>query len=242
MKKRVRTFIKSLLRRTGFDLVRFVPDVEHPFPVLPYLVKEAVESGEPFFFIQVGASDGVLDDPLRPLVLQYALPGLLIEPLPDVYARLVRSYAGQSQLRFENVAVATRPGAFTIYRVREDAPLSPYVQLLASHRRSHLTKEGVAPQYIEAVEVPGMTLPQLLARHTIRHVSLLVVDTEGYDYDIVSSALSSGILPRIINYEHCHLAPRARVDAKRLLQAHGYRFIEVGKDTLAMRMEGEANT
>jgi FkbM family methyltransferase len=232
---RVGAFVRSLLRRTGFDIVRFVPDVQHPFAVLPYLVKEAVEAGEPFFFVQVGASDGLLDDPLRPLITQYALPGLLIEPLPDVYTRLVRRYEGHSQLRFENVAVSTRPGPFTIYRVREDAPLSPYMQLLASHRRSHLIKEGVADRYIEAVEVPAVTLGQLLARHGIREVSLLVVDTEGHDYDIVKSALSSGVLPRIVNYEHCHLPPRVRVDAKRLLQTHGYRFIEVGKDTLAVR-------
>lgn len=234
---RVRTLLRSLLRRTGFDLVRFVPDVQHPFAVLPYLVKAAVESGEPFFFVQVGASDGAMDDPLRPLILQYALPGLLIEPLPDMYAKLVRSYGGQSQLRFENVAVAARSGTFTIYRVREDAPLSPYLQLLASHRRSHLVKEGIEERYIQELDVPAVPLDQLLARHGIRSVTLLVVDTEGYDYEIVRSALVSGLLPRIVHYEHCHLVPRVRVEAKRLLYAHGYRFIEVGKDTIAVRGE-----
>ncbi|MDR7420274.1 MAG: hypothetical protein QN178_15335, partial [Armatimonadota bacterium] len=156
--QRIRTLVRSLLRRTGFDIVRFVPDVQHPFAVLPYLVKEAVESGEPFFFVQVGASDGILDDPLRVLVLRYALPGLLIEPLPDIYSRLVRSYQGQPQLRFENVAVSTRPGSLTLYRVRADAPVSPYLQLLASHRRSHLVEEGVEDRYIEALDVPAVTL------------------------------------------------------------------------------------
>jgi FkbM family methyltransferase len=235
--KRMRTFLRSLPRWSGFDIVRHVPDVQHPFAVLPYLVKEAVESGEPFFFVQVGASDGLLDDPLRPLILRYALPGLLIEPLPDVYDRLVRNYAGQTQLRFENVAVAAQPGSFTIYRVRGDAPLSPYVQLLASHQRSHLLKEGIEDRYIEALDVPAMTLDQVLARHGIRRVTLLVVDAEGYDDEIVRSALTSGLRPRIIHYEHCHLVPRVRVEAKRLLQAHGYRFLEVGEDTLAVRSE-----
>ncbi|MDR7420273.1 MAG: FkbM family methyltransferase, partial [Armatimonadota bacterium] len=74
--------------------------------------------------------------------------------------------------------------------------------------------------------------------HGIVDVTLLVVDTEGYDYEIVRSALSAGVFPRIISYEHCHLTPRVRVEAKQLMQSRGYCFLEVGKDTIALRRGG----
>ena len=58
--------------------------------------------------MQIGANDGVLDDPLRELITTHHLRGLLIEPLPDLFATLAENYKGETQLSFEQVAIARR--------------------------------------------------------------------------------------------------------------------------------------
>lgn len=231
----LKTLVKSALQKFGVDVVRYVPEFERPFPVLPLLVREHLARHGRLQFVQVGANDGVLDDSLRALILEHRLPGLLIEPQPHVFEQLRRNYPDQPGLVFENVAVATEDGTRTIYCVAAGAPLPADLSRLASFDKSHLVKEGVPERYVEPRTVPAMRLSTLLAKHGIETVDLLCVDVEGYDYHIVRSALESGLFPALINYEHCHLPPRDRLSCKQLLDKHGYSFLEVGKDTLAVR-------
>lgn len=235
--------MKELIRRTlrarGFDIVRYMPEIGAPFDVLPIIVRDRLTRGGPFFFVQIGANDGMLDDPLRTLILDHKLTGLLVEPLPDMFELLQRNYAGSEGLIFENVAIASEAGLAPLYRVARDSgvPASSYWHGLASFSKRHLLKEGVPEASIERVDVRAVTLQSLLVKHRVQAVDLLQVDAEGYDYEVVRSAVEGGCLPRIINYEHCHLVPSVRAACWRLLDEHGYRFIEVGKDTLAMRPE-----
>jgi len=231
----IRTLVKSVLQKIGFDVVRYVSDFERPFPVLPLLLREYLAKHESFFFIQVGANDGILDDPLRELILEHRLPGLMIEPQPHVFEKLCCNYKDRPGLLFEKVAVSTEDGTLAIYCVSNGAPISSDHSGLVSFDKKHLLKEGVPAQYIEQCTVPAVRLSTLLSKHGIEKVDLLQVDVEGYDYQVVRSALESNILPTIINYEHCHLVPRVRLACKQLLDKHGYCFIEVGKDTLAVR-------
>ena len=226
-----------MLRRAGFDVVRFAPEINRPFPVLPLLIRERLASGESLFFVQVGANDGVLDDPLREVVKQNHLPGLLIEPLPDIFAKLKDSYGDQPQLRFENTAItANAEGTIPIYRVNGRAHDVPHHwHGIASLDTATLLAQGVPKKQIERTEVRTATLTSVLAKHAITKVDLLQVDTEGYDFEIVRAALNGGILPAIISYEHCWLVPSIRFRCKEMLDHYGYRFIEAGKDTIAVR-------
>ncbi|MEW5965703.1 MAG: FkbM family methyltransferase [Pseudomonadota bacterium] len=233
---RIRNRIKGWLHTVGFDVVRYVPECNRPFDVLSLVVREFMRKiDEPFFFVQVGANDGILDDPLRKLVLEHHLNGLLIEPLPDLFERLVENYAESRGLIFENVAIDTKPGTVPIHRVRKGPSTPKHWDGIASLDKRHLIKEGVNELNIETVEVKAVTMQSLLSKHNIKKIDLLQVDTEGYDYAIVKSVIEAGFRPGIINYEHCHLVPKIRLASKRLLEANDYRFIEVGKDSLAVR-------
>ena len=214
----IRSLIKSAFQKLGYDLVKSVPDIYRPFDVLPLLIKEHVASNPDFFFVQVGANDGEMGDPLRQSVLTYHLSGLLIEPLPDVFTKLRENYRPEPQLRFENVAIATENGRMPMYRVKVGAPFPAWYQGMASFRRENLARQGIGDSYIEELWVEAVTLRSLFDRHGIDRVNLLQVDTEGYDCQIVMSALESDILPDIINYEHCHAPRTLRVECKRILQ------------------------
>lgn len=233
----VRSLVRRTVNRLGYDIVRYAETCEHPLNVLALAVRDQLARDPSFFFVQVGANDGVRSDPLRPLVLQHGLPGLLIEPLPDEFARLRHNYADQPQLRFENCAIAETDGTRDLFRMRRDAPVPDWAHGLASFHADHLTSIVSMKQYVERVPVPTKTLATVFAEHDVPAVSLLQVDVEGYDYAVVRLAFQAGCFPCIVHYEHCNLTPGDKVECQRLLKRHNYRFSEVGRDTLAIRQD-----
>lgn len=233
----LKTLLKACFQRIGFDIVRYVPELNRPFPILPLLVQDHLETGKPFYFVQVGANDGILDDPLRDLILQHSLSGLLIEPLPDIFDKLKQNYKDQPLLSFENVAILSHEGNVPIYRVRNDAPVPYLWHGLASFTRDNLLSQGVPPEYIDVCQVEGVSLQSLLTKHGINTVTLLQIDTEGYDFEVIKSTFDAGIFPNIINYEYWWLTPSIRHKCKQMLDMHGYQFLDVGKDTIAIRKE-----
>lgn len=234
----MRRLIKSALQRFGFDLVRHRDLPERPLELLEYVVHFHQSRSPALNFVQIGANDGVRQDPIREIVLKYKLPGLLVEPIPDFFDRLQANYAGTPGLAFERCAIGATDGTTTMYRIRPDPSLPDWVQGLATFDRAHLSAAKFniphLESFIEQVEVPVLTLPSLLAKHGITSLYLLQIDTEGYDCQIVTSALKSGLRPTVINYEFVHTSIAEQADCKRMLMDCGYRFLDVGQDTLAI--------
>lgn len=240
----MKTLIRWIFLRLGYDVIRHVTMPKSPFAVLDLLVGARVASGHTPVVVQIGANDGVRADPVRHLILRYDLPGLLVEPLPDLFALLQANYADRPNLKFEQCAVADVDGHVPLYRVRPDPSLPDWLQGLASLNRNHLTSAKFEfdefDKYVEEVTVPALTLSSLLRKHGMSDVGLLQIDTEGFDCRIVESAIRSGVRPAIINYEHIHVHAREQAACKRLLQDNGYDFVDVGIDTLAVLREASS--
>jgi FkbM family methyltransferase len=238
----VKQQLKSVLRKAGYDLTRHVEMPVRPFNVLPYVVAEQLERDPEFFFLEIGANDGVVADPIHELVRRHGLAGLLVEPLPDLFEQLKANYAGHPKVAFERCAIGREDGQATLYRVRPDAPLPRWAHSIASFDRAHLihhltgTKKGASSveSYVEETKVPCLKLSTLLRKHGIEHLTLLQVDTEGFDCEVVRMALEAGLRPAIINYEFIHAGRRAQSECKQLLIDAGYRFVDIGRDTLAV--------
>jgi FkbM family methyltransferase len=225
-----------LIRQLGYDVVRYIPDqFLPPFDILPCFFRayigDLLESTPDFFFIQVGAHDGCEMDPIRESILAYHLRGLLIEPLPDAFAKLRENYRSEPQLIFENVAIGDEPGQVPFYRVKKGEG-AEWWQVLAGFDKEHMISEGVPKELIEEIRVQMTTLPPLLQTHGIRDATLLQVDTEGYDFRIVKVAVDAGLRPKIINYEHVNLSRIEQNQCKHMLYDLGYRFLDVEIDTL----------
>jgi FkbM family methyltransferase len=240
---RLADVIQGLIRRFGYELVRRPHNVTAPFSILEVLIRDALSESADFFFVQVGANDGVRVDPLRASILEHRLRGLLIEPIPGVFEDLRRNYAGLEGLQFENCAIAPTSGTARMYRIRPDAPLPDDVHALASFNRQNLTtaKQGVPglDRYVEEIAVRTCTLQELLTKHGITKVSLLLVDTEGFDAAVVNMALDAGLAPRLIVYEHVHLRVDEQAATLGRLKGMGYRFLEIGMDTVALKSPTE---
>jgi len=230
--------LKSIMRRFGYDVVRYAPSIETPVDVLALAVRYRLTCDERFFFVQIGAHDGVSHDPLRSLILKYHLRGLLVEPLPDVFVRLKANYASEPQLVFDNVAIAKESGEVSLFRFRPDAPVEDDLHAMATfdeRRMRALARKRKLEDHVEEVRVPSVPFRELLARHDIQQITLLQVDVEGFDYEVLKMAFAAEVFPEMINFEYIHLSAEDRLAARRLLSENGYRLIDAYIDTFAMR-------
>ena len=235
----MKALLRAIFLRLGYDVIKHVVTPSSPFPVLDLVIADRVAKGQRPFVVQIGANDGIRADPVRHLIVQYNLPALLVEPLPDLNASLQKNYAGQPGLTFEQCAIGEHDGQVPLYRVRPDPTLPDWLQGLASLDRNHLTSTKFEfdqfEKYVEEVSVPMLTPTSLLKKHGISEIGLLQIDTEGFDCRIVEATLRAGLRPAIINYEHHHVHAITKAACKQLLLECGYDFIDVGIDTLAVR-------
>ena len=139
---------QTLARRLRLEIAR-APVVrgEAALEVLPLIVShylEARSDPRPFFFIQIGAFDGISGDPIHHLVRKYGWEGILVEPRAEACAALERNYEGCEGLRFVRAAIGAESGARTLYSIRdpEDAGLPAWAPGVASFRagRSSATR------------------------------------------------------------------------------------------------------
>jgi FkbM family methyltransferase len=193
---------------------------------------------KPFNIVQIGANDGNRYDPYHPLIEKFHLAGVLVEPIPEVYKKLVFNYQDQPQLRFENSAIGPSNGELALYMLRDAHGQTDDLSVFASFNEEEVLKfkkRTKQPLSIESILVPVLTLASLLEKHSIETLSLLAIDTEGFDYQILKSIDFSKIRPQIIEFEHSHLSVSDESESHRLLISKGYelhRFF--GDDTLAI--------
>jgi len=58
-----------------------------------------------FFFVQIGANDGVFCDPIRNFVTRNRVAGIVVEPLKDYFRKLSENYRDYPMVKPVNVAI-----------------------------------------------------------------------------------------------------------------------------------------
>jgi FkbM family methyltransferase len=204
----------------------------------------ARRAGRPLTFVQIGSNDGVIHDPLHSVVRACGWSGVLVEPLPGMFERLVANYDGVPGLVFENAAVGTVDGTSTLYSV-DPRPGDPYwVDQIASFDRATIRSHadviaGVEERIVE-VPVASLTLPTLVSRHGLASIDVLHIDVEGYDFEVLKQIeFSSSWAPTFIIYEREHFDRQTDRAARRMLRAAGYRCIDIWPDQFAFRATPE---
>jgi FkbM family methyltransferase len=189
-------------------------------------------------FVQVGAFDGRANDPMHELIHRFGWRGVLVEPQPEVFARLRQTYADVDGLVFLNVAVADRSGEMTFWHIRGSEPDDPWwAAQISSFDRDHVLRHVIGkPELaarVEGIQVRTMTIEEVFAQAP-RPVHVLQVDAEGYDAAIINAVDFKAHQPQVIRFEHRHLEPHEHVEAVRRLSDSGYRIAINEDDTLAM--------
>ncbi len=202
------------------------------------IIEQVAAECDGLFFIQIGANDGVIHDPIYRYVVQDDWQGILVEPVRYYYDRLKENYHHQANLIFENVAISDCDEKRDFYYIQEGVEHLPgWSRGLGSFYRDVLLKhKRVIPdieQYIVHRKVQCISLTSLLAKHRVGSVDLLMMDTEGYDFELLKQVDFSRIMPKVIVYEHKHLSRSDRYACRTMLAEHGYIFSRHFSNTMA---------
>ena len=192
----------------------------------------------------IGAHDGAQRDPLRPYLLTRNWRAYLLEPVPDVYRKLVSNTRRLSGVTALNVAISVSDGSLPFYTVRPPGPgedLWPWYDALGSFDRSVIASHTEFIPDIEdritETQVQAMRGETFLRRHQIDHVDLLQVDTEGHDLEVLRQLDLAELKPAVVVYEHWHLDEPDREAAVALLAEAGYEARAEGLDTVCVHHE-----
>lgn len=245
--------IREALRHFGYEIRRTKPaelgPTELPLvDVLDLLVREHLQVNPRPFLVQIGANDGRTEDPVHELVRRYKLRGLLVEPQPRAFRNLCENYHDQEQLEFENCLLGSVDGTTTFYAVSEQTEGLPFWlyqsasldrSVVANALRVFREAKGVSaiPEdyeiLIESLAVPSITWERLLEKHGVSQIDVLVIDTMGFDFEILKLFPFELMKPSIIHFEHSMLSRADQRAALMFLTDHGYSLAKVAVDTIA---------
>lgn len=190
-------------------------------------------------FIQIGAFDGILEDPLRKYIDTHGWRGVLVEPQPGPAGRLRELYKGNDRVSVLEAAIAAEAGVRAFFAV--DSPEAPaWAGALASFDRSVILRHaGALPgveRMIKETTVNCITFDRILDETMPGDVDLLQIDAEGSDAAILALFPFDRVRPAIVHWEVCHLSLRERESCFDRLAPYGYRFAPSGSlDNLAVR-------
>lgn len=201
---------------------------------------ELAKSQADIFFLQIGAHDGKTDDKLYPFARARSWKGVLIEPVPYLFDRLVANYASSTGMIFENKALMAKDGEALMYRLREtEDPLPPWYDQLCSFNRDVIMRHKKSipniEDYLIEERVECISFATLVARHRIDHIDLILIDTEGYDLEILKTIDFHRFHPKLVIYEQKHLSHAEKVAAVRLLERNAYAVHRSGANNIAHR-------
>lgn len=201
-------------------------------------------------FLHIGAMDGVSFDPMYAAIRRYGWSGTFVEPMPEYHERLRQNMAGQTNVNFVQIAIAETSGRRPMRRVRpqaiESGRLPQWAAGLSSltpERNALSGKSLTAEQHqrmqeeSETVEVDCLSFADFEAAHGIAGFDVLLIDTEGYDWKILSQIDLRRLAPKCIHIGILHLPPDETALAITLLRDAGYACyaMEDGNDLLAIR-------
>lgn len=225
---RWRAIVNKGLRKVGLELA--------PYSQLIDRLQELCEPQEDFFFVQIGANDGVKFDELYRFVTSRRSRGLVVEPLTYYYERLRRHYAPFPEIQPVNVALHSECSTAKIYYADPDRleQLPEWAEGIGSLNPEHHKRSGLPSECIVSQEVPCVGFMDLLQRYDVDRVDFLQVDVEGYDAEVLRMIDFARIKPRVIKYERVCLSRADQLAASRLLQQAGYRVVKEKTDNLAI--------
>lgn len=194
----------------------------------------------PLRFVQIGSNDGVTNDPLNETVRARGWSGVLVEPLPRMFERLVANYQGVPGLTFANVAIAPEEGTLTLYTVERRPGEPEWADQIASFDREVTMRHTYALKDLEnrivPVDVECLTIGSLVARYGLTTIDLLHIDAEGLDYELVSALpMNEPWTPRFLIFEAKHMTVENYDSLRARLKRGGYHFFDVHPDVFAYR-------
>ena len=237
----LRNLIRSMLNLFGFDVFKIDSAELVNFSNILFLLLS--EEGR-IRYLQIGANDGVLADPMYGFVCKHPdrVSGLLIEPVEFYFQKLQSNYSKFPGITALRLAIHNFEKTMTMYVARKSSSSrhNKDVAGLSSFSKLHLLKHGNLVQAdIVEEQVKCSSVEELLEEHSFTDINVLIVDTEGYDFEILDKLNLNQIQPKVIRFEHGMAAGTMTVDQLNSLcekfNKFGYQVTIDNNDAIAIQ-------
>ncbi|MBP8959725.1 MAG: FkbM family methyltransferase [Bacteroidales bacterium] len=256
LKSKLKLFYKELIfRLSSSNNLLFTFYYRYLYKPTPQTIDEFAnifsKSRTDITVIQIGANDGINNDPIHKFIKRDKWNGVLLEPQKDVFDKyLQRLYRKTNAIITLNAALDKSDGKKTLYKI--SACNSRWAHGLASFNRSVLEKSISSGYVARQALKEGCRLPEnendliaeeqvecispetLIKRYGIKKIDWLQIDTEGYDFEIIKMFNLPLTKPSVIVYENLHLTEETKEECIRFLNINGYYSKNYGPNTLAM--------
>lgn len=165
------------------------------------VVTTLFEKKEKIILLQIGDNDGsdnfFMEDPVRDLIKNNdKIFATLVEPQKVEFNNLKKNYEGyEHRVEFINVAISNQNQKVKLYKNTHQNGTTGHSSLLL---RQNETNTIFDEQSYEIVD--GVTVSELMSNKN-PDIDILVIDTEGYDMEIIKQFISEEIYPNVIYFE-----------------------------------------
>ena len=248
--------MKKPIKNTFFDKMKeLIKNTLLNFPILNYYIKKKLGNADAIelvlglylkkviktnhkpFFIQIGANNGVNRDPFYKFITKHTLSGILIEPVSFLFDQLKKNYQNRQGLFFENVAIGNPQEHLTFYRINS-AKNKFYDQLGSFNKATILKHKKNIPNLEELIieePVQVMDFNTLVKKYQKKKIDILIMDTEGYDGEIIKMIDFNNIDFDLVIFESKHLSTLEHKSCISLLQSHNFKSIVNKSDTICIK-------
>ncbi len=204
-----------------------------------------------FTFLQIGANDGRINDPIFPFIFRDKWRGHRFEPLETPFNQLKILHKHTPWVEPVKALLGTKEGTVPLYCLSFSAKrwatglsslnkaqletqiASGYVARRAQKYNDVLPVDREA--WIEAKEMPMHELNAWILGQAKGRLDLLQIDTEGYDHVLLEALDLKKLRIGMICFEKLHIPKSALLACVTKLKAAGYGLVESDCDILAIR-------
>lgn len=192
--------------------------------------------------LQIGACDGITSDSIYSYIKLGGVDAYLVEPSKVNFERLSEFYSSTENATLINVAIADKDEKRNFYSIKDEGRWkdSGAARQLASFYKEQVLKNALESE-IQTEEINCLTLQSVVNKYNIKNLEVLVVDTEGYDGEIVKMAMIQNVKPNFIAFENAQLvqnySQKELDDLYALLGKNGYVWTHDRINTLAIKKD-----
>ena len=172
-------------------------------------------------FVEVGAWDGLDYSNTAFFERERGWTGLLVEPLPDQYAKLLT----QRSCKSANVAISDVEGETDFLSISGDTSMLSGIPSNYDPRHvNRINAEAAALGTIKSVlRVPTRRLDSLFREHELARIHYLSIDVEGSEFQCIRSIDFNAVYIDVIGFENNY--PDKTVAIVRYLETKGYKTL-----------------
>jgi FkbM family methyltransferase len=217
-----------------------------------FISQYSISKAGDFFVIQIGANDGITNDPIHKFIKRDGWKGVLLEPQPDVFKNeLSKIYHKNKGIHPICAAIGNEDGSQKLYKIgfcdmRWATGLASFsldkIQLAFKNGvvEKNCQKLGIAipnspDEQISYEDVEVISPETLIKKYNISKIDLLQIDAEGYDLEVIRIFDIEKTNPQAIIFENENLNSADLKSCYEFLKGNDYSLAKFGRDTLALK-------